>query len=57
MIEGLPTIAIATDSLRLLPPERVPDALLRWSYKPNLAIACSISDGLMLFGIPLMEAK
>jgi len=29
IIGGLPSVAIATDSLRLLPPERVPAGLLR----------------------------
>lgn len=44
IIGGLPMIAIPTDNLRLLPPERVPDAFLRCSPKSNLSMTSLITS-------------
>jgi hypothetical protein len=53
IIGGLPSVAIATESLRLLPPERVPAGLLRWSTSFKWSIAVSITYALLSDGIPL----
>lgn len=41
IIGGLPNVAIATDNLRLLPPDNVPAGFDLWSAKFNSTIALS----------------
>jgi hypothetical protein len=57
MIGGLPTIAIATESFRLFPPERVPEAFDLYFYKSSFRTTSSMSFYLFSNGIPLMRAK
>ncbi len=52
IIGGLPSVAIATESLRLLPPDNVPASLLRWSAMLRLLIAFSISFYRLASGMP-----
>ncbi len=55
-IGGLPSIAIATDSLRLLPPESVPAHLSSYCFRSISIIFLSTSSALLFAGIPLIEA-
>ena len=54
---GLPTIASATESFLLFPPERVPASFSRCFYKSSCLIARLHSSVLLSTGIPLMRAK
>ena len=57
IIAGLPTIAMATDSLRLFPPERVPAALSLCPSRSNYVITSATSRPLQKPGMPLILAK
>lgn len=55
-IYGLPSIAIATESLRLLPPEYVPAHLFSNSLNPISLIFFETNLARRSLGIPLIDA-
>jgi hypothetical protein len=54
---GLPKMAMATQTLRLFPPESVPVALSRWIWRPSFSMTSSMRVLRCFSGIPLIVAK
>ena len=57
MIGGLPTIAIATESFLLFPPDSLPANTVLYLSSPSYWIAYSTRAGRILFGIPFILPK